>query len=107
MEKKDFKIRTHQAEWAQKRAIARIETDRQIAAITDEKKIILKSLADQHEEAVKKVENDYKERITKAKLKLYERLKEVAAEQDEFENEFRNYVDTLPDPDSCPKTDLD
>lgn len=104
---KDFKIRTHQAEWAQKRAIARIETDRQIAAIIDEKKIFLKALTDEHEEAIKKINNDAEERIMKAKLKLYERLKEIAQEQDEFEDEFRNYVATLPNPDSVPETGLE
>lgn len=104
---KDFKIRTHQAEWAQKRTIARIETDRQIAAITDEKKRIIKELTDKLDDQIKEISNEAEEKIMTAKLKLYERLKEIAAEQDVFENEFRNYVATLPNPDSCPKTGLD
>lgn len=97
---KDYQIRTHQAEWAQKRAIAKIETDRQIAAINDEKNRLEKKINDELEDEIKKIRADAADRIMKAKLNLYERLKEIAQEQDKFEDEFRNYVATLPNQDN-------
>ena len=97
---KDYQIRTHQAEWAQKRAVAKIETDRQISAINDEKNRLVKKINDELEDEIKKISADAADRIMKAKLNLYERLKEIAQEQDEFEDEFRNYVATLPNQDN-------
>ena len=93
---KNFQIRTHQAEWAKKRAIARIETDRAIAALTDERNRQIKKINDEAAEQVKRINNEINDCITKERLKLYERLREIAIEQDEFEDEFRNYAATLP-----------
>lgn len=84
-----------QAEFEKQRFIAKTEKIRAVEAIQNSLEYEIKKIKEEAQEKIKRLETASKERILHEELRMRDRLKEIAIEEDNFMDEIRNYAETL------------
>ena len=97
--RKDFHITTMQHAWKVERDLAKLQYKKALENIDKQQKDAVAKATASYEKQVAEIKTDHELRRDHELYVLNQRLEDVARKQDEYMDEFRNYIANLPEAD--------